>query len=296
MKNQLIIVCLLGWGIMSCGRPERKNVDFEEWGKYWFQGKAEISSFDLLQYRYGEAREGEAVLIFVTEDFSRKNQVKLDEPEKVGRDKISVLKLNQTRDFVTGIYPYHMMLSAFTPTKEKSYGIKFTASSQEWCGQTFSQLNKKGEESYSGKLFSYFEKEGDETFTVNGMMEDDLWNLIRINPSEIPLGNVNMLPSLLYQRLNHSEFKAEPAFIQIEKLSENRSQLELKYSSGIRTLKIIFEHDFPFQILEWEEIHNRSNGEKEITQAKRKAVTVVDYWKRNKVEDEFLRKELRLKY
>jgi hypothetical protein len=296
MKNQLIILCLLGWGIMSCGRTERKNVDFEEWGKYWFQGKAEISSFDLLQYRYGEAREGEAVLIFVTEDFSRKNQVKLDDPEKAGRDKISVLKLNQTRDFVTGIYPYHMMLSAFTPTKEKSYGLKFTASSQEWCGQTFSQLNKKGEESYSGKLFSYFEKEGDQTFSVNGMMEDDLWNLIRINPSEIPLGNVKMLPSLLYQRLSHKEFNAESAFIQIEKLSDTRSKLELTYSSGVRTLRIMFEHDFPFHILEWEEVQNKSNGEKEITYAKRKAVKNIDYWKRNKLEDEFLRKELNLNY
>lgn len=296
MKNHLIIICLVGFWMVSCGRPERENVDFEEWGKYWFQGKAEISSFDLIQYRYGEPREGEAVLIFVTEDFSRKNQVKLDEPEKAGRDKISVLKLNQTRDFITGIYPYHMMLSAFTPTKEKSYGLKFTASSQEWCGQTFSQLNKKGEESYSGRLFSYFEKEGDETFTVNGMMEDDLWNLIRINPSEIPLGNVKMLPSLLHQRLSHKEFNAEPAFIQIEKLSDTRSKLELTYSSGVRTLRIMYEHDFPFQILEWEEIQNKSNGEKEITYAKRKAVKNIDYWKRNKLEDEFLRKELNLTY
>jgi hypothetical protein len=296
MKNQLVVISLLAFWMISCEKPERKNIDFEEWGKYWFQGNAEISSFDLTQYRYGEPRKGEAVLIFVTEEFSRKNHVKLDEPEKAGRDKISVLKLNQTRDFVTGIYPYHMMLSAFTPTKEKSMGLKFAASSQEWCGQTFTQLNKEGEESYSGRLFSYFEKEGDQTFSVNGMMEDDLWNLIRINPSEIPLGNVTMIPSLLFQRLSHSEFKAEPAFIQIKKISENQSQLELNYSSGIRTLKIIYEHQFPFQILEWEEIQTKSNGQKEITQAKRKAVKIIDYWKRNRLEDEFLRRELNLSY
>lgn len=198
--------------MFSCDEPERVNIDFTEWGNYWFQGKAEISSFDLVQYRYGEAREGEAVLIFVTEDFSRKKQVKLDEPEKAGRDKMSVLKMNQTRDFVTGIYPYHMMLSAFTPTQEKSYGLKFTASSQEWCGQTFTQLNKNGEASYQGKLFSYF------------------------------------------------------------------------------------EHDFPFPILEWKEIQTKANGEKEITQAKRKAIKIIDYWKRNKLEDEFLREELNLKF
>ncbi|MFD2202459.1 hypothetical protein [Shivajiella indica] len=296
MKSNLIIISLVVFGITGCGRPERENIDFVEWGKYWFQGKAEISSFDLIQYRYGEAREGEAVMIFVTEDFSRKNQVKLDEPEKAGRDKISVLKLNQTRDFVTGIYPYHMMLSVFTPTKEEGLGIKFTASSQEWCGQTFTQMNRKGEETYTGKLFSYFEQEGDQSFSVEGIMEDDLWNLIRINPSEIPTGNVKMLPSLLYQRLSHREFKTEPAFIKLEKMSESRSQLELTYSSGIRTLKILYENAFPYQILEWEEIQNRPNGEKEITHAKRKAIKIIDYWKRNKLEDEFLRRELKLTY
>lgn len=296
MKKTNCIFIFFALLMFSCDEPERVNIDFTEWGNYWFQGKAEISSFDLVQYRYGEAREGEAVLIFVTEDFSRKKQVKLDEPEKAGRDKVSVLKMNQTRDFVTGIYPYHMMLSAFTPTQEKSYGLKFTASSQEWCGQTFTQLNKNGEASYQGKLFSYFEKEGDATFTVNGIMEDDLWNLIRINPSEIPLGSVKMLPSLLFQRLSHREFAPESAFIKVDKISENKSRLELNYSSGFRSLEIVFDHDFPFPILEWKEIQTKANGEKEITQAKRKAIKIIDYWKRNKLEDEFLREELNLKF
>ncbi|PSL05006.1 hypothetical protein [Cecembia rubra] len=295
MKNLLPItyVVLL---LMACGTEKRSEIDFTEWGNYWFQGKAEISSFDLVQYRYGEAREGEGVLIFVTEDFSRKKHVKLDDPEKAGRDKISVLKMNQTRDFVTGIYPYHMMLSAFTPTKEKSYGLKFTASSQEWCGQTYTQVNKKNESSYQGKLYSYFEAEGDASFTVNGIMEDDLWNLIRINPSEIPLGSVKILPSLLYQRLSHKEFEAEDAFIKLSKLSESRSIMELNYSSGFRSLEITFEHEFPFPILEWKETQTKSNGDKEITHAKRKAVKIIDYWKRNKLEDEFLRDELKLRF
>lgn len=293
-SNWPFFFCLLI--LLSCNRVKRDNIDFTEWGSYWFQGKAEISSFDLVQYRYGEAREGEAVLIYVTEDFSRKKQVKLDEPENAGRDKVSVLKMNQTRDFVTGIYPYHMMLSVFTPTKDKSYGLKFTASSQEWCGQTFTQLNKNGEASYQGKLFSYFEKEGDDVFTVKGIMEDDLWNLIRINPSEIPLGNVTMMPSLLYQRLSHREFVSESAFIRLDKFSENRSKLELEYSTGFRSLEIIFEHNFPYPILEWKETQTKANGEKEITYAKRKAVKIIDYWKRNKLEDEFLREELNLRY
>jgi len=295
MKNLPIILIAFLILTISCSRPQRENIDFEQWGKYWFQGKAEISSFDLIQYRYGQAREGEAVLIFVTEDFSRKKQVKLDNPEGSSSDKISVLKMNQTRDFVTGIYPYHMMLSGFTPTKEKSQGLKFTASSQEWCGHTFSQLNLKSKDSYSGKIFSYFEKEGDDNFSFSGMAEDDLWNQIRIDPNQIPTGSVNLLPSLFYQRFTHEEFKTEEAFIRILGLSTERSQLEVAYASGSRVLKIDFEKVFPYQIMGWEEVQTKSDGKKEITKATRKGLKIVDYWTKNKVEDEFLRKELNLK-
>lgn len=296
MKKSLTILFLIAIISFSCSKaPQRENINFEEWGKYWFQGKAEISSFDLEQYRYGEARAGEAVLIFVTEDFSRKKQVKLDNPQEVGKDKISVLKMNQTRDFVTGIYPYHMMLSAFTPTKEKSQGLKFTSSVQEWCGQSFTQLNLNGQDSYSGKLFSYFEKEGDQSISLTGMAEDDLWNLIRISPNEIPLGSVMMFPSLFYQRFSHQELVAEEAFIRVLDISNDRKQLELTYSSGSRVLKIDFEKEFPHEIMAWEESQTKSNGQKEVTKARRKAVKLIDYWTKNGVEDEFLREELKLK-
>jgi hypothetical protein len=295
MKSQSIVYLLALIFVVSCSKPQREDIDFDQWGKYWFQGKAEISSFDLTQYRYGEAREGEAVLIFVTEDFSRKKQVKLDDPEGSSSDKISVLKMNQTRDFVTGIYPYHMMLSAFTPTKEKSQGLKFTASSQEWCGHTFSQLNLKSKDSYSGKIFSYFEKEGDDTFSFSGLAEDDLWNLIRIDPKQIPIGSVKMMPSLFYQRFTHQEFKTEEAFIRVLDISGGRSQLEVGYASGSRVVKIDFEKEFPYQIMGWEEIQTKPDGTKEVTKATRKGLKIVDYWSKNKVEDEFLRKELNLR-
>ena len=46
----------------------------QEFKKYWFSGKAEITSYQLSQLRYGELREGTAVTIFVTEDFLQKEQ------------------------------------------------------------------------------------------------------------------------------------------------------------------------------------------------------------------------------
>ena len=36
---------------------------------YWYAGEAEISSYKLEQERYGEMRDGHAILVYVTEDF-----------------------------------------------------------------------------------------------------------------------------------------------------------------------------------------------------------------------------------
>lgn len=293
MRIRINYIVFLGI-LASCTIPQRENVDFESWGNYWFQGKAEISSFELIQYRYGEERTGDAVLIFVTEEFSKDKHVKLDNPEEAGRDKISVLKMNQTRDFVTGIYPYHLMLSVFTPTKELSHSLKLTGSSQEWCGQAYSQLNLKNGENYNGKLFSYFENEGDQSFSLTAIPEDELWNLIRIGPNQIPLGSAMMLPSLIHQRFTHREFIPEEAFLRMIDLSDQRSQLEVAYSSGKRVLKINFEKKFPYEIMSWEEEWVTPNGQKEITRAQRKTIKLIDYWTRNKVDDEYLRQELML--
>ena len=268
-------------------------MDFDQFGDYWFQGKAEINSFDLTQYRYGEAREGEAVLVFVTEDFSKKKQVKLDDPEAAGNDAVKVLKLNQTKDFVTGIYPYNMMLSVFTPVFDPESALKLAASSQEWCGQTFTQLNKDAKQ-YKGRSFSYFETEGDQTFNLNAMPEDDVWNLIRINPNQIPLGKVDLIPALLNQRLTHQIFEVQEADISISESGENFQELTVAYTGGKRILKIRFYNYFPYEITGWEETRIYDDGTSETTSAKRKAMLRLDYWTKNKLGDESFRKELKL--
>ncbi len=89
--------------------------DAQAFEGYWSKGQAEITSYVLDQSRYGEIHPGNAVLIFVTEDFSRSRQVKLDRPERAGEDRARVLKLNLTKKFATGVYPYSLMSSVFTP-------------------------------------------------------------------------------------------------------------------------------------------------------------------------------------
>ena len=83
----------------------------QAFNSYWHAGKAELSKYSLQQSRYGELHEGHAVLVFVTERMNPKKQVKADRP---GADTVPVLKLNATRKFNTGIYPYSVMTSVFT--------------------------------------------------------------------------------------------------------------------------------------------------------------------------------------
>ncbi|MEP1854382.1 MAG: septum formation inhibitor Maf, partial [Nonlabens ulvanivorans] len=56
--------------------------DFKD---YWYSGKAEISSYELSQSRYGEMRDGKSVMIFVTEPFNTVDEVKADNPSDDNR-------------------------------------------------------------------------------------------------------------------------------------------------------------------------------------------------------------------
>jgi len=120
------------------------NVSSEFWA-HWGDGKAELSSYDLVQPRYGELHPGQAVLIFVTEDFSWSERVKADPGAHPEGDIRKVMKLNQHRDFQTGIYPYHTMTSSFLrlasgDSMDAFSPIKITFSAQEWCGMVYDEL------------------------------------------------------------------------------------------------------------------------------------------------------------
>src|SRR5690606_11361186 len=192
MKNLFILGLILVF-ISSCNSTGRKAIEEEQFASHWYQSKAEINVFELKQMRYGEEREGKAVMIFVTEDFSKRKQVKVDDPSEAGKDAMKVMKLNMTRDFVTGVYPYHTMLSVFTPIYDEVNAPKIVASMSEWCGQSFIQMNWKNN-AYQGQLFSYFEAESDQDFKVSGISEDEIFNLIRLNPDLVPMGHIKMIP------------------------------------------------------------------------------------------------------
>jgi hypothetical protein len=271
-------------------RPYQK----EEFKKYWYNGQAEINTYRLSQSRYGEDRDGSAVLVFVSEDFSQKRQVKLDDPSSTGSDKVSVLKMNFTKNFVTGVYPYSMMLSVFTPIERQvsPHTLKTTFSSQEWCGQVFGQMNLK-KKKYQIQSNSYFESEGDQSEILNPTwLEDELWNLIRLDPERLPLGEVTIIPGFFFTRLLHIPMKEQKAMITSEK-SNDQVNYSIQMPVLNRTLIITYLEKFPHAIMGWEE-HFVERGKQVTTKAALEKSIRLDYWSKNKNEFIGLRDSLGL--
>jgi hypothetical protein len=252
----------------------------KQFNDYWYSGQAEITSYQLEQSRYGEIRKGTAVLVFVTEPFLENDQVKADQSNP---SNINVLKLNATKKFNTGIYPYSIMQSTFYPVSNNQHALKVSASVQEWCGHVYTQLNNR--EQFQVTSHSYFQGEADQNFNLEkNSLENQLWTQLRIDPTSLPTGNINIIPSLEYTRLNHTPLKAYNAF------AENKpGQYTLTIKDLDRKLTINYNPNFPFDIQSWEEVQNGN-----LTKATKIKTLQSDYWNKKSNTDLELRKTLGL--
>ncbi|MFS4468439.1 septum formation inhibitor Maf [Maribacter sp. 2210JD10-5] len=264
----------------------------QEFKDYWYAGKAEITSYTLEQARYGEIREGNAVLIYVTEPFLPGKQVKAD---RSNPKNIPVLKLNATKKYLTGIYPYSIMSSSFYPVHDNEHAIKVSFSAQEWCGHVYAQLNNKNDFQIQSR--SYFESEADEDFSIKkAVLENEIWNKIRIDPNNLPVGAIEIVPSLEYARLSHKKLAPYSAKAALTD-NGNMSTYEISYPELNRTLKINFTKKFPHTIESWEETYKDGFGPnaKVLTSkgTKNKSIKTA-YWGQNSNSDLYLRDSLGL--
>ena len=269
-----------------------RNVS-QQFKDYWYAGAAEITSYELKQARYGEIREGTAVNIFVTEDFLPEIQVKANYSSD---ENIPVLKLNQVKNFLTGIYPYSIMTSTFNPVNATGHALKVSNSVQEWCGHVYTQLNNKKD--FEIESHSYFEGEADRKIKLpKTWLENELWNLIRINPDELPTGETELIPSLEYLRLAHKELMSYRAILNL-KQNESVSVYNIHYPELKRDLTIHFENKFPYAIEKWEDTYVSGFGPEAealtTTATKIKRIKTA-YWSLNKNKDVILRDTLGLK-
>ncbi|WP_350286070.1 septum formation inhibitor Maf [uncultured Croceitalea sp.] len=264
----------------------------EDFKKYWYAGEAEITSYKLEQARYGELRGGTAVMIYVTEPFLPEVQVKADGNNA---SNVQVLKLNATKNYLTGIYPYSIMSSTFYPVYDNQHAIKTSLSIQEWCGHVYAQLNNR--EQFEFTSHSYFEGEADQSTAFDkAHLENEIWNKIRINPADLPIGKIEIVPSLEFFRVRHTPVQAMPATATLE-TKDGISSYSIDYGAASRKLTINFTADFPYAVESWTDEFKSGYGSKAkvlVSKGTKMKMLKTPYWGQNSNSFVHLRDSLNL--
>ncbi|MCB0546776.1 MAG: hypothetical protein KDD19_04260 [Phaeodactylibacter sp.] len=315
MKNFILLLLLLA-GLGACHNQDTSKVpdsqpalpaamvfkgSHPKLGDYWYQGKGEVSRYELLQNRYSDVHPGEAILVFVTEDFLTDKQVKNDNYSNP--NSTPILKMNMVRKFPTGLYSYAIMTSVFTPTKVKEHPqtLKVSTSTQEWCGNAYHQLNYR-DGKYTSTLHSYFENEADQVTEVPyAILEDEIFNRIRMNPDGLPTGKLTALPGTAITRLLHLPFEPMEAEASLSAYTgndfsgENLRLYSIRFPAMNRTLEIVFQAEAPYIIEGWTDAYPSLQDRKVRKSVARRTNTLLTpYWQKNKREDMALRQELGL--
>ena len=294
--------------------PTPSPVTSEAFRSYWFGGKAELNTYRLEQAQYGAMHTGEAVLVFVTEDFRVDKQVKSESEASRGVS-VPVLKTNYIRRFTTGVYDYSLFTSVFTPIDPADGNpskfpntLKISTSGQEWCGHSYVQVNYE-DNAYRVSGRSYFENEATEEYTVDKvLLEDELWNRIRLNPGKLPVGDIRLIPGTQAARLRHKKLEPLSATATLDSaqgMAWTRIHLPgvsvgpcktyvVDYkddgeSTPGRKLTLIFETAFPHRIVGWEDTYKTKDRMLTSRAILRKSIQ-SDYWNHNSPADSTLRR------
>lgn len=269
---------------------------------YWSQGKAEVNVYEVSQNRYQENHPGQLVSVFVTEDFLTDKQVKNE--RYTNKNSTWILKNIQLKKFTTGVYDYSLFSVVFTPIDRNKFpkSLKVSASSQEWCGTMFTQFNLIDNTDYKVEHRSYFEAEGDRTTRMKkSFLEDEVFTVLRMNPSLLPIGTIQLIPPANYIQLKHLQFQSFKATASLTSYDKkevsgiNLMEYKIEYSQLKRSMSIIFENKTPYKIVGWfETFPSAFDGKLRTTSAILKSQKMLTYWSQNSLKDEHLRKELGL--
>lgn len=282
--------------IVACYAPEKSSSSVQSIDPIdpiWWEGKAEINTYSLSQNRYNDNHDGEVVIIFVTEPFDIKDQVKSD--RKSGDQVASVLKSNQIRRFTTGIYDYSIFTSTFTGISD-AITHKVTMSSQDWCGQSWLQLNQS-QKKYRYEQRSYFQSEGDQEGNITApLLEDEIMSLIRIDDTLLPVGSISILPAAHIISMKHLDMLAIPAKATRSVDDRGYRQYRIEMSSIQRTLTISYDSDENARkILGWEDKYPSAFDQKIRTTTATLSKSIWSpYWNLNVKKDSTEREKLLL--
>ena len=258
------------------------------WG-HWGDGRAELSGYAVRTERYGEPRDAEVVLIYVTEPMDARVWIKDDRGDVPRAHRVNVLKLNRTLEFRTGIYPYSVMTSVFAPVDglapERFAPVKLTLSAQEWCGHVYHAL-KPDPSGYSDEIRSYFHAEGERVSRVAAppgtLYEDALWIQLRELDGPFHGGRDwegSLVPTLWEARKSHAPLRPVPATIRRSAAERDGVPVtRFVVERASHTLTLDVEREPPRRILGW----RATDGE----EARLLGTARLAYWELNDAGDE----------
>ncbi|TVR50823.1 MAG: hypothetical protein EA421_16605 [Gemmatimonadales bacterium] len=278
-------------GLPAAPRASASSAFWDHWG----DGRAELSGYRVTIPRYGAPREGEMALIYVTEPHDRRSWIKDDDATSPHR--VEVLKLIRSFQFLTGIYPYSVFSSVFSPVDrwggEPFHPVRIHLDVQEWCGSVSHRVWPAQDRLRSLRL-SYFASEG-ETLREVALPEGTLFEealLIQLRELDGPFHEGGdwegwLVRELWSLRTGHGP--VEPVRARISRSSATRgavpvTRFQIEAEGYQRTIDV--EEAAPRRILGWE----TSTGEvAELLTTERLA-----YWSLNRLGDEGVREELGL--
>ena len=203
----------------------------------------------------------------MTEDFLPDKQV-TSTTEATRANAIPVLKTNISKTFNTGMSEYALMTSVFTPINNPLFPntLKVSTTEQNWAGQSYLQINYRNNAYQIGGK-SYVESEVDEAYEVpKVMLEDELWNRIRLNPDKLPTGEIQLIPGSMATRLRHQRLDPLAAKLTLTNYEgilypgKGLKAYTIQYPTDNRTLVLIFEGLFPHKIVGWEETYKSKDN------------------------------------
>ena len=203
---------------------------------YWKNGKTETTKYELKE---DSILVGEGSLSFSIDYVNGVNKT----------DSIQVLHSDFTGKIHKESYDYSAMTSAYLPLNLtiRPHALKVINSVQEPTGNSFLELSQIPK-SYEILSKNTFKEKTKEHFVLERKnLEDELWAKIRMNPNDLPMGDIEIIPSFAYWQSvrklpNIYEAKAElKDYVGTEFMGKKLKIYSLDYPDLKRNLSIVFE-------------------------------------------------------
>ena len=216
---------------------------------YWKNGKTEITKYELKE---DSISVGEGSLSFNIQYVEGVNKT----------DSVQVLHSDFTGKIHKENYDYSAMTSVYLPLNLtlRPHAMKVINSVQEPAGNSFLALLQIPK-SYEIVAKNTFKEKTKEHFILERQhLEDELWAKIRMNPSNLPMGDIEIIPSFAYWqsvRKSPNIYEAKTGlkdYTGTEFTGKKLKIYSLDYPDLKRNLSIVFESDFPFEIVGWKRV------------------------------------------